>query len=163
MVGQHHPLNVHEFEQILAGKEGQGSLECFSPWGLKEQDTIQWLNNNKGFPGGGGLVVKSCPTLATPWTLAHQASLSMGFSRQEYWSGLPYPPPGDLPNPEIKPRSPALQAHSLPAEPPGKPKNTGVGSRSLLQQIFLTQESNQGLLHYRWTLLPAELSGKSFP
>ena len=59
--------------------------------------------------------------LATPWTAAHQASLSMGFSRQEYWSGLPFPPPGDLPNPGIEPRSPALQADSLPSEPPGKP------------------------------------------
>ena len=70
-----------------------------------------------------------------------------GFSRQEYWSGLPCPPPGDLPNLGIKPRSPALQVDSLPSEPPGKPKNTGVGSLSLLQQIFPTQESNQGLLH----------------
>ena len=73
----------------------------------------------------------------------------MEFSRQEYWSGLPCPPPGDLPNPGIEPRSPALQADSLPSEPPGKPKNTGVGSLSLLQGIFLTQESNWGLLHCR--------------
>ena len=57
----------------------------------------------------------------------------MGFSRQEYWSGLPVPSPGDLPNPGIEPRSPELQADSLPAEPQGKPKNTGVGSLSLLQ------------------------------
>ena len=57
---------------------------------------------------------------ATPWTIAHRASLSIGFSRQEYWSGLPFPAPGDLPNPGIKPGSPALQADSLPAEPPGK-------------------------------------------
>ena len=56
--------------------------------------------------GGGGLVTKSCPTLAIPWTVACQAPLSMGFSRQEYWSGLPFPSPGDLPNPEIEPRSP---------------------------------------------------------
>ena len=62
--------------------------------------------------GDGGLVTKSCSTLATPWTVAHQAPLSMGFSRQEYWSGLPFPSPGDLPNPGIKPRSPALQADS---------------------------------------------------
>ena len=55
----------------------------------------------------------------TPWTVAHQAPLSMDFSRQEYWSGLPYPPPGDLPNPGIEPGSPALQADSLPSEPPG--------------------------------------------
>ena len=54
---------------------------------------------------GGGLVTKSCLTLATPWTVASQAPLSMGFSRQEYWSGLPYPTPGDLPDPGIEPAS----------------------------------------------------------
>ena len=57
----------------------------------------------------------------TPWTVARQAPLSMGFSRQEYWSGLPFPSPGDLPNPGIEPGSPALQVDSLPSEPPGKP------------------------------------------
>ena len=56
---------------------------------------------------------------ATPWTVAHQAPLSMGFSRQEYWSGLPFPSPGDLPDPGIEPRSPAFQADALPSEPPG--------------------------------------------
>ena len=71
--------------------------------------------------GGGGLVTKSCLTLATPWTVACQAPLSMGFSRQEYWSGLPFPSPGDLPDPGIEPGSPALQADSVPAELPGKP------------------------------------------
>ena len=59
----------------------------------------------------------------TPWTVAYQASLSMGFSRQGYWSGLPFPSPGDLPNPGIEPRSPALQADALPSEPPGKTKD----------------------------------------
>ena len=73
----------------------------------------------------------------------------MEFSRPEYWSG--FPSPGDLPNPGFEPRSPTLQADSLPAEPQGKPKNPGVGSLSLLQQIFPTQES-QGLLHCRWIL-----------
>ena len=58
---------------------------------------------------------------ATPWTVAHQAPLSMGFSRQEYWSGLPFPSPGDLPSPGIEPRSPALQADALTSVPPGKP------------------------------------------
>ena len=58
---------------------------------------------------------------ATLWTVAHQAPPSMGFSRQEYWSGLPFPSPGDLPNPGIKPRSPALQADALTSQPPGKP------------------------------------------
>ena len=57
---------------------------------------------------------------ATPWTVAYQAPLSMGFSRQEYWNGLPFPSPGDLPNPGIEPRSPTLQADTLPSEPPGK-------------------------------------------
>ena len=56
---------------------------------------------------------------ATPWTVAYQASPSMGFSRQEYWSGLPFPSPGDLPNPGIEPGSPALQTDSLSPEPPG--------------------------------------------
>ena len=56
----------------------------------------------------------------------------MEFSRPEYWSGKPFPSPGDLPNPGIKPKSPALQGDSLPAEPQGEPKNTGVGSLSLL-------------------------------
>ena len=63
---------------------------------------------------------------ATPWTVGHQAPLSMGFSRQEYWSGLPGPPPGDLPNPGIKPESPTLQVDSLPAELSGKPRGTSI-------------------------------------
>ena len=106
----------------------------------------------------------------------------MGFYRQEYWGGLPFPSPGDLPDPGIKPRSPALQVDSLPSEPPAAAaaaakslqlcpilcdpmncsppdssvhspgKNTGVGSHSLLQGIFLIQGSNQGLPHCRQTL-----------
>ena len=67
------------------------------------------------------LVAKSCLTLGTPWTVALQALLSMAFSGQDYWNGLPCPPPGDLPDPGIEPRSPALQSNSLPLEPPGKP------------------------------------------
>ena len=62
------------------------------------------------------LVTKLCPTLVTPWTVACQSPLSMGFSRQEYWSGLPCPSPGDLPDPGIEPRSPALEADSLLTE-----------------------------------------------
>ena len=68
----------------------------------------------------GVLVVQSCPHV-TPWTAAHQASLSLEFSRQENWSGLAFLSPGDFPNPRIEPSSPALQADSLPSEPPGKP------------------------------------------
>ena len=65
---------------------------------------------------GDSLVPKSCPTLVTTWTVACRAPLSMGFSRQEYWSGLPFPSPGDLPDPGIEPKSPALQTDSLPTE-----------------------------------------------
>ena len=74
----------------------------------------------------------SCICLfATLWTIQ-----SMGFSKPGYWSGLPCPSPGDLPNPGIEPWSPTLQVVPSPAEPPGKPKNTTVGRLSLLQQIF---------------------------
>ena len=77
--------------------------------------TTVWLSAHS-LPGGGSLVV-----LAIPWTIALQASLPMGLSEQEYWSGLPFPSPGDLPNPGIEPRSPAVQADSLPTELQGKP------------------------------------------
>ena len=101
--------------------------------------------------GGGSLVAKLCPTLATPWTVAGQASLSMGFSRQEYWSGLPFPSPGDLPNPGIEPRS-ALQADSSPPELRGKPHTNiylvlvvvhGTGA-SLLAQLVTNPPANAG-------------------
>ena len=78
-----------------------------------------------------------------------------GPGSENYWSGLPCPPPGIfwvLPNPGIKTRPPALKADYLPAEPPGKSKNTGVSSLSLLQGIFPTQKSNCGLLHFRQIL-----------
>ena len=67
---------------------------------------------------GGGLVSKLCPTFATPRTVARRAPLSMEFSKQEYWNGLPFPPPGDLPDSGIKPSSPTLQVDSLLTEPP---------------------------------------------
>ena len=67
-------------------------------------------------------VAQSCLTLCDPWTVAHQAPLSMEFSRQEYWSGLPFPSPGDLPEPGIEPESPALEADALPSELRRKPQ-----------------------------------------
>ena len=76
--------------------------------------------------------------------------------------GKPFPSPGDFPNPGIEPRSSALQADSLPAEPQGKPENTGVGSLSLLQGIFLTLESNQGLLHCRRILYQLNYEGSPY-
>ena len=85
----------------------------------------------------------------------------MEFSREDTGVGKPFPSLGDLPNPGIKPRSPALQADFLPAEPLGKPKNTVLSSLSLLQQIFLTQESNQGFLHCRQILYQLSYQGIS--
>ena len=75
----------------------------------------------------GSLSLSRVQLFATPWTLACQAPMSMEFSRQEYWSGLLFPSPGDLPNWRIKPGSPALQADSLPPESPGKPWSMYVG------------------------------------
>ena len=89
-------------------------------------------------------VAQLCPTLWDPWTGILQA---------------PFPSPGDLLNPGIKPRSLALQEDSLPAEPQGKPMNTRVGSLSLLRRIFLTQEWNQGLLLCRWILYQLSYQG----
>ena len=81
-------------------------------------------------PRTGGCYLLSCFSHAqlfvTLWTIAHQAPLSKGFSRQGHWSGLSFPSAGDLPNPGIKPRSPAMQVDSLPTEPPGKPKTNSV-------------------------------------
>ena len=65
----------------------------------------------------------------TPWTVAYQAPPSMGFSRQERWSGLPFPSPGDAPDLEIEPRSPALQADALPSEPPAKPMEVKIRTK----------------------------------
>jgi hypothetical protein len=90
----------------------------------------------------------SCVQLfATPWTLAHQFPLSMGFSRQEYWSGLPFPSPGDLTNPGIEPKSPvssALQTDSLPTEPSGK-SSLGLGG-GFLKTKFI----GQGFFSAHW-------------
>ena len=66
----------------------------------------------------GCLVTKSCPTLVTPWFIAHQAPLPMGFPREEYWSGLPFPSPGDLPSPGIEPASPELASGFFTTESP---------------------------------------------
>ena len=103
--------------------------------------------------------------LATPWTVAYQAPLSVGFSRQEYWSGLPFPPPGELPDPGIEPMSPvspALQAHSLPTEPSGKstyasqsgqkkvPKGAPLSPVLTLQvRTWLLQKRETGLRSHR--------------
>ena len=84
-------------------------------WG-KEYDFFQRASWLKRWLWWWCLVAKSCPTLVTSWTVACQAPLSMGFSRLEYCTGLPFTSPWDLPDPGVKPRSPALQANSLPTE-----------------------------------------------
>ena len=76
---------------------------------------------------------------ATPWTVAYQAPPSMGFSRQEYWSGFPFPSPGDLPNPGIEPRSPTFQADTLTSEPPGKPYDAkGDGQTNAVPSLLFS-------------------------
>ena len=97
----------------------------------------------------------------TPWTIAHQVHLSMDFPGENTGMGCHFLLQGNLPNPGIKPWSPTLQADSLPVEPQGKPKNTGVlqYSLSLPQRIFLTQELNQGLLRCRQILYQLSYHG----
>ena len=99
MVGWHHPLDGHGFGWTPGVGDGQGGLACCGSWCRKESDMTEQLN----------------------WTIACPAPPSMGFSKQEYWSQLPFPSLGDLPNPGIEPRSPTLQGGSLPSEPSGKP------------------------------------------
>ena len=100
MVGWHHGLNGHEFEQAPEDGEGHGSLACYRPWGCKELDITELLNN-KGVCCAHLVLSVSL----TPWTVIRQAPLFMEFSRQEYWSGLPFPTPGDLPNLWLTPMS----------------------------------------------------------
>ena len=88
----------------------------------------------------------------TPWTVAYQASLSMGFSRQEYRSGLPLPSPGDLSDPGIEPRSPAPQADALPSEPPGKPQ---------LKTPFISPETFQPCTYLLTSLFPVFTLGSN--
>ena len=89
-------------------------------WGLWKWRQILCLFQDLG--GGSGSVAKLCLILCDPWTVTRQAPLSMGFSRQKYWSGLPFSSSGDLSDPGIEPSSPALQEDSLSTEPPGKPR-----------------------------------------
>ena len=93
---------------------GEGSL-------VQGNDDASWCRRNWNSPSLGALVAQWCSTLSDPVDYAHQAPLSIGFSRPESWSGLPFPSPGDLPDPEIKPGSPTLQAESLLSESLGKP------------------------------------------
>ena len=115
----------------------------YSPWNSPGQNTGV---------GSCSLLQGIFPTQGLNPGLLHWGQIWRIREVQEHWSGQSIPSSVDLPNPGIKPESPALQMDSLPAEPQGKPKNTGMGSLSLLQQIFPTQESNQSLLHCRQIL-----------
>ena len=106
------------------------------------------------------LVIQLCLTLCNPMDLEPVRLLCpWGFSRLDYWNGLPCPPLGDLPNPGIKSRSLALQADSLPPKPPEKPMNTGMSSLALLQRFFLTQESKGSFLNWRQILYQLSYQG----
>ena len=142
--GNGNPLQYSCLENPMEGR----SLVGYSPWGHKESDMAERLHfiaeleikehdvscagrqvvYHQCHLGSPYIFVKPLKSLScvrlfvTPWTVAHQAPQSMGISRQEYWSGLPFPSPGDLPNRGIEPRSPTLRAATLLSEPPGKPK-----------------------------------------
>ena len=122
-------------------------LDCSTPG-----SSVHWIFLGKYTREKKKVKSLSCVRLfVTPWAVAYQAPPSMGFSRQEYWSGLPFPSPGDLPNPGIEPQSPTFQADTLTSEPPGK------------VAISYSRRSNSHLLcllHYRQILYPAEPSGK---
>ena len=90
------------------------------------------------------LVTQSCPTFVTLWTITHQAPLSTEFSRQEYWSRLPFPSPGDLLDPGIEPRSPTLQADSLLSEP------SGANRIAIIKKITLESGEIGTFVHCWW-------------
>ena len=107
---------------FLASSRRREASPGISDFHLGFQSCLGLLAPRTGEPGDGGKKSLSCVQLfATPWTVARQAPLVTGFSRPEYWSGWPFPFPGDLPDPGTEPGSPALQTDSLPLEPPGTP------------------------------------------
>ena len=118
--------------KMAAGLNQIGARQ--SKMAIKNHNTEHRVKTHTYKPGSPHLseseseVAQSCPTLCDTWTVAHQTPPSMGFSRQEYWSGLPFPSPGNLPDPGIEPRSPTLQADALTSALPGKPLNTRIQS-----------------------------------
>ena len=123
-------------------------------WNLKDYMTHERRQIKASFFYHCCLVAKSCLTLLWPHGLARQASLSVGFPRQEYWSGLPFFSPGDLPNPGIKPTSPALAGGLFTTEPPGKPSTSLTHSLTRLGDPIV------------WRLycsIPALLGSSTFP
>ena len=107
---------MYMFNKVEMKKEGPGSR-------LRRISRRDWrrATEAKGKLSESVLIALSCLTVGNPWAVAHQGALSVEFSRQEYWSGLPCSSPGNPPNPEIKPMSPVLQADSLPLSHQGSP------------------------------------------
>ena len=115
MIGWHHQLDGHEFEQALGDGDGQGGLACCSPWGCKDLDMIERLNWTEPHRSITLAFIRMCGCMLshfscvqlfkTLWTVAQEAPLSRRFSGQTLWSGLLCPPPGNLPDPGIEPTS----------------------------------------------------------
>jgi len=145
MAGWHHWLDGCESEWTLGVDDGQGGLVCCSSWGCKESDTIERLIWSDLIWGWYSRHKKCACSLScfshvwlfvTPWTVAFQAPLSMRFSRQEYWSGLPCPPPGHLPNPGIKPESLVLKVDSLLLSHQGSPRHENTVNQFNIIKIY---------------------------
>ena len=117
-------------------------LKCYTQYASKFENLSGGHRTGKGqfsFQCQRKVKVKSLSRVqlfGTPWTVAYQAPPSMGFSRQECWSGLPFPSPRDLPNPGIEPESTALQADALPSEPPGKLRKKDFPKERQCQRMF---------------------------
>ena len=141
-------LDDYIMQELHGWKETLWIFKSTSHWSKTSKCLLPWLFEVAVLC----LVAQSCLTLCYPMDCSPPGSSSMGILQARYCSGLPCPPPGNLPNPQMKLRSPILQKHSLPSQPPGKPQNTAVGSLPLLQGILPTQEINRDLLHCRQIL-----------
>ena len=118
--GHGNPLQYSSLENPM-DREACLGTPTFRDEKEKKTPSREWLPGSQRKKALQGKRMINCVQFfATLWAVAHGAPLYMGFSREEYWSGLPWSPPGDLPNPGIKPRSSALQVESLPPEPPGR-------------------------------------------
>ena len=139
-------MKTHKCTQHTKVKNIQSDLEnqffkiarCVKHWTIVKKLKESIVNNNYAVLVL--MLLSRVQLFATPWTVAHQAPLSMGFSRQEYWSGVPYPPPGDPPNPGMEARSSTLQADSLPSEPSRKPPKNNYNYYKLLTNIHILKE-----------------------
>ena len=135
-------LLSHKKWNIVSCSNTDGSRDYHSKWyKLIERQTpytIIYVWNLKYDTSEPVTLLSYVWLFAIPWTTAYQAPPSLEFSRQEYWSGLPFSSPGDLPNPGIEPRSPALQADTLPSELPGKPPKYNTN-----EPIYETETESQ--------------------